>query len=154
MAFFAGAVALSLAGCADKLSSPAADDAEREFLVQRTLALRASVTVSGRITPDQRRELEDIKQDVVAWQTRTGRDDLSLSTSRPARVADTYAVITKGPSAPTPCMPCPPVTANGSQICFLVEGGPCPTGAPGDLGLQVCAYICINVGPGTPVKSR
>lgn len=143
MVFVVGAVALSLAGCVDQPSSPAADDAEREFLVQRALALKASVAATGRISEEQRRELSDLTRKVTEWQARTGRTDLSVSTSRPGPALGTAALVSRGPTES--CSPCPGVTADGGYICFLAEEGPC--GEPGNIIQRVCAYACIYVGP-------
>jgi len=98
--FVAGALALSLMGCSDRLSSPASNDAERLLLTERVLALQARVAETGRITLEQRRELDDITRDIAAWQARTGRSDLSVSSSRLASPIGTAALIALGDNDP------------------------------------------------------
>lgn len=144
VAIAVGSLSLSLAGCSENISSIAVDDAEREALVQRTLALQARVTAAGRITAEQRGELEAIKREIGGWQERTGRNDLSVSASRPSPSADmgTAALVSKDPTTPS-CSPCPPVTFNGTYICFLSEEGPC---RPGEFIQKTCVYVCINIG--------
>lgn len=141
---------LAVAGCSDQASAIASADVERERIVDRTLALQAAVTATGRITADHRRELEAIKRDIGAWQGRTGRDDLSMSASEPEAELGTSALVSRDPSGPS-CDPCPAVKADGTYICFLSEEGPC--GEPGGLITRVCSYVCIKVGI-TPIKSR
>lgn len=138
--FAVGTLALSLAGCSDQTSAVVSGDAEREQLVQRTMALQASVAVTGQINAEQRRELEEITQDIVEWQGRTGRSDLSVSSSRPAQSDETAALISKGPT-PTPCPSCPPVKVVGTQICFLVQGW-C---SPKDGLVRGCVYTCVSL---------
>jgi hypothetical protein len=134
----AGTLALSLVACSDHPSAAASDDAEREHIVQRALALQMNVEATGRISTEQRRELEEIKHDIETWQERTGRTDLSVSSSRPVPTDGTAALISKGPS--TSCPPCPPVKVIGTMICFLVDGWCAPTSGL----VRGCVYTCIS----------
>jgi hypothetical protein len=118
------------------------------MLVQRTLDLKDKVAVVGRMTAEQRRELAALEEDVIAWQLRTGRNDISVSTSSPVR--DDHlgpAAVDDGGSGS--CRPCPAVTTMGTKVCFLVEEGPCRDG----LIEKVCVYTCINL-PGTIQPTR
>lgn len=134
-----GALALSLAGCSDSTLAVARADAERAEIVERTLALQARVLAAGQMTEAQRIELEEITQDIVEWRERTGRTDLTVSSSRPAQTDGTAALISRGPPQPT-CPPCPPVKVVGTTICFLITGW-CDTAN----GLaRGCAYQCIG----------
>ena len=138
-ALVVAALAATFTGCSEQLSSPVSDNATREILVQRVHALKDSVTAVGRMTPDQERELDDIKADIEAWHARTGRNDLRVSSSRPSSDAVATASLTRGPTNPS-CLPCPPVKVFGNQICFL-RSSYC--GAPGDLISRACQYDCV-----------
>jgi hypothetical protein len=151
MGLVAGALAVSLVGCSDQPSSLAMDDAEREQLVQRTLALKDQVAAAGRMTPDQRREFSVLRQDVITWQARTGRADLAVSTSTPARDGRLAAVPVGGGS--DTCKPCPGYYVQGDRVCFLVGEGPCPD-PDEDIGLQTCVYSCIYIGSLKPIKPK
>jgi hypothetical protein len=141
-----GAIAVSLVGCAELVSPPVAADAERSALEQRALDLKASVIQKGGITAVQRRELRALAVDISAWQARTGRNDIAVSTSAPSYAEASLAVRGVAPSGPASCAPCAPVTASGGKICFLAGDEPCPPPSEG-LTLRVCVYICITVDP-------
>jgi hypothetical protein len=143
----AAAVAGSLAGCSDGPSSPAVPDAVLQGLVQRVVALKESVAATGRITADQRLELAVLQQDVNRWHAETGRSDIAVSTSRHTRPAINAAA--SGGGGASSCDPCPVIKTMGSKVCFLIEDGDC---TPDDIVAKVCAYICFDVPPSTPIK--
>ena len=137
------AVALSLAACAERITTPANEDAERSALMQRTRELKARVVASGTMTGAQHRELELLAQDIGAWQSRTGRNDMRVVRSTPAVDAPESSVglaIVRNPTT-QPCAPCPPVKTYGDKICFLDGGTYC--GKPGDTITRACSYICV-----------
>jgi hypothetical protein len=144
-----GALAVSLVGCSEQPASPVIDDGEMNQLVQRTLALKDKVAAVGRMTPEHRVALALLERDINAWQARTGRNDISTSTSAPVRDGRLATVPTGGGS--DSCKPCPGYYVQGDQVCFLVDEGPCPD--PDDeIGLHTCVYSCIYIGPIKPIK--
>ena len=155
IAVLAATIALGVAACADRVSSPQAGDAERAQLVARAEALRDRVTAAGHMSDEDRRELEDIMDDIEGWQERTGRKDLSFSRARQRRAPAAAALVGKTPTPAPSCVPCAPVEVINGNICFLIEDAGCPpTPAPGDLSLHTCLYGgCIYTSP-SPVKSR
>lgn len=112
------------------------------------------VAAAGRMSAEQRRELEDIMNDISSWQRRSVLTDLVASRSRPIKSPATAALVGKTPGSSPSCLPCPPVSVSNGQICFLTLDGDCPpTTAPGDIALRVCVYACIYTAP-SPIKSR
>jgi hypothetical protein len=143
-----------LTGCADRVALPVTADAERSELTARTLALQASVADGGALTTAQQRALNALAADIRSWQSRTGRNDIAVSTTQPRPIgpAGAVALLEKAPpSGPSGCTPCPAVTASGGKICFLVEAGSCNNST--DIRLHVCVYTCITLDPGA-VPSR
>jgi hypothetical protein len=136
----AAVVAVSLAGCASEPSSATDDNTDMELLVQRTYALKEKVGTAGRMTPELRTELTLLARDFEAWQQRTGRNDISVSHSRPAR-DEGVAARQVAPGSPTTCETCPLITNMGGRICFLVDDGPCTDG----IISKVCVYMCLTV---------
>jgi hypothetical protein len=135
----AAVMAVSLAGCASEPSSGASDETEMELLVQRTFALQKNVGTAGRMTAELRSELTVLASDVEAWQQRTGRSDISVSRSRPAR-EEGVAARPISPVAPGGCTPCPLISLSEGKVCFLIEESPCRD----DIIAKVCAYICLS----------
>jgi hypothetical protein len=143
-------LAVSLAGCSEAPSSPAPPDAELWGLVQRVGVLKDRVTASGRITTEQRLELSLLQQDVTAWQARTGRNDISFSTSRHERSRATAVA----PGDDGSCEVCPTIRMggpNGDWVCFLDEVGPC---TPGSFIRSWCHYVCFKTVSSIPIKPR
>ena len=101
----AGAFALSLLGCSEQLASPSAGDAKRAVLRQRVRALKVNITQTGRMTVEQLRELEEIRQGITDWQALAGRTDLSMSRSRSPLDAGTAALISRGRQRAQPAFP-------------------------------------------------
>lgn len=144
-----GALVGTLAGCSEQSSSPAVDDAELNRLVQRTLDLREAVTAAGRMTPELRRELSVLTQDVNSWQARTGRTDISVSSSRHTREGSTVATAPTG-DEPTGCTPCPLIRNMFGKVCFLIDEGPCKD----EFIAKVCGYICLDLPPTTAITVK
>ncbi len=137
------ALALSLAACSDRITTPAAQEGERSALMQRAQVLKAHVLESGKMSDAQRRELEILAQDIGAWQARTGRNDISVRRWTPvidSAASSAQLAVVKQPNQGS-CLPCPPVQVNGNQICFLSGGTTC--GKPGDTLARFCWYVCI-----------
>ncbi|MBC7843918.1 MAG: hypothetical protein H7099_16470 [Gemmatimonadaceae bacterium] len=144
----AAVIVLSLAACRDAISPPPDDDAERRQLVQRTLDLKASVVAHGMLTADDQRTLDDITQRIAAWQERTGRSDLSVSSSHAIRPPDVAAAVVAG--SPEGCSTCPTIKLQGGYICFLEWKSPCK---PGEIVSQMCGYRCVFVGGAPPART-
>jgi hypothetical protein len=94
------------------------------------------------MTPQLKGELAVLVSDVEAWQKRTSRTDLSVTTSSPSHGAPmgTQALI-KGPGGGTGCSPCPTTKVYDDLICFLIDEGACPSGNRG----KVCVYTCFKI---------
>ncbi len=145
-------LAASLAGCSDLMSATVSDDGARSMLEQRAVDLKQSIIATGRITSAQHTAISQLVTDIKAFQARTGRTDIAVSTSAPKHAAVNLAVVSPGTGSGS-CTPCPPVTASGGKICFLFEDGGCDSSS--GLTLKVCAYVCITLDPGaTPIKRR
>ena len=146
------AMGAAAVGCSEPSAAPRLADVQRTTLEARTLDLQARVLAAGRITPEQRRELSELTTEIRAWQERTGRSDIAVSTPDPETGHSTYAAVPTGTTAAS-CDPCAPVTASGGKICFLSYDGAC---IPGDLiNMKVCVYVCITLDPGVaPIKRR
>ncbi|MBK6488250.1 MAG: hypothetical protein IPF98_15620 [Gemmatimonadetes bacterium] len=136
MVLAAGAVALSLMGCSDRLAAPDRGEAEHVRLSQQVQELAGRVAQSGAMTAEHERELEEIGGKILDWQRRTGRTDFSIRTSRPLPPATTGLI--SRPQPPPSCVPCPPTKVSGGMLCFLISGNCIGTG-----GSRVCAYQCI-----------
>ncbi len=152
----ASLLAVGAAACTELASAPVAETAELQTLQVRARELQRGVAATGQLSPDMRIALRQLTADIHEWNTRTGRNDIAVSTTRmggasASGAADVSAAVAVTPSGPAPCLPCPPVKTSGDKICFLFEGNGCDVQR--GLTLQVCAYICINLGTGaTPIK--
>jgi hypothetical protein len=138
LTIFAGALLLTLAACRTDVAAPLDDDAERAQLVQRTLDLKASVAATGRLTPEQARQLDDLAGRIRAWQARTGRTDLAISAPPPVN-----ALVARDPGASPVCSPCPTMKFETGRICFYIGETPCQPNAP---IVQMCFYSCVYIG--------
>lgn len=160
-------LALPLAGCSDAAgpaTAPAAQptsfaestaDAELAALVRRLVALHdEAAAAGGRITPLIQLQQERLAEDVRAWQARTGRDDIGLtsqSKSGPctaARAASAASVARADGSfhvalddTDLPQCGCASSTWDPEtlEICFL-DSYRCSTFGP-----RVCRYVCYTL---------
>lgn len=154
-----GLMVVALAGCSDVPSAPTAndieldrpalgtsgiatragDDAELSQLTQRVLDLKTQVTAAGRITLTHQLELERLRVAVSAWQTRTGRADISVSAPQ-SLTRRALGNQTGG------CDACPIVhTDSPGKVCFLTGQGNCVPINHDNWVLRSCAYYCFEV---------
>ncbi len=153
-----GLMVVALAGCSNVPSAPSAndlelerpalgaatatragDDAELSQLTQRVLDLKTQVTTAGRITLTHQLELERLRVAVSAWQTRTGRTDISVSPPQ--------SLTRRAPGNQTGgCDACPIVhTDSPGKVCFLTGQGNCVPINHDNWVLRACAYYCFEV---------
>jgi hypothetical protein len=153
------AMLLVVAACSEVVSSTSADDAERAVLIQQVKNLKSSIETGGGLTPELQRELEVVSARVSAWQTRTGRTDLTVTrtsrgggahapalatTGAKASDAAASAAIKGGGGVVEPCGTCPDLTYYADKVCISL-GTPICADEPG--GLKLCVYQCFYFGP-------
>ena len=142
--FLAVAIAL-VAGCATSASPSGGPDSELQALQQRAGMYRADAErTPDTLSPERKADLQQLASDVRAWQSRTGRDDITVTDTRKTVARRAY-----DGEGPGNCdSDCPAYTLDGDSICFL-EKSECPTGGSPDDELQIgtiCVYSCINIG--------
>jgi hypothetical protein len=142
----AGAAAVLIAACADRVSSPEGSNTEQVVLAQRIQDLKSRVAPTGHLTPAQMQLLEQLRQDVIAYQGRTGRKDITVMESRPGKteVSANLAVRGVAPDPGSSTCSCPPIVSSPGRICFLTYAS-CQPGQ-----LPVCVHICFGTGPAGP----
>ena len=130
-------------GCATPAPPEGNADAQLDELVQRARIHQGDAEKApDSLSPDRRAELQQLADDVRAWQTRTGRDDIRVTDKREtmARRAD------DGGGAGNCDADCPVYHLGDDSICFL-EQSECPMDADDDEELTIgtiCLYSCIS----------
>lgn len=116
-------------------------EAELAQIRQSVWDLKGAVEAAGRMTPALQAQLDDIRARVGRWQTRSGRQDVSVSGGHQRARDNATAVTTaqRGNPGGGSCLPCPPVTVIGGRICFL-EYSSC---TPGQIISRSCQYVCV-----------
>ena len=125
-------------GCVTSAPSVGDADAQRDALARRARSYKAEAErVPDSLPPGRKAELEQLADDVRAWQARTGKNDIRVTEDRvtQARRAND--------SGTDDCnIDCPRYELDGDKICFLVKSE-CSS-APETYG-TLCIYSCISM---------
>jgi hypothetical protein len=125
-------------GCVAPTPPGATADAQRDALVQRARIYKADAEKApASLSPQRKSELQQLANDVRAWQARTGRNDIRVTDKR----ATTARRASEGGTGNCD-MDCPVYTFEHDQICFL-KGSECSSD-PESYG-TICIYNCISI---------
>lgn len=140
-------------GCGERpQQSDEEADTELVALEERAEGLRERLTNGP--APELRAEFQDLVADVEAWQARSGRSDLAVTTdSTRGPATGTAARDDGGGGGDDSCPSCPGYNLSADEICFLTEEGSCPDPDDEVLAGRICVYQCIWIGSG-PAPAR
>ncbi len=112
-------------------------------VAQRASSLVLGYVALGRLTPELRRDVLRLKEDIETWRERTGSDDIRVTErapTKPTGPTPQKAMMTTG-GDDAPFCGCPPIEISLGRLCFLVDCEVHPS--PGII--RWCSYVCIEL---------
>jgi hypothetical protein len=134
--FLATAAVVAVTNCTEQPTAPRSADAGLAQLKQRVADMRVAYTGVGRLTPELRREVMRLKDDVERWQARTGRNEIAAAESRHVRDAsagEDISLAMRGDGGGG-CN-CEIIMFSRGRVCFLVACDP---------SIRMCSYVCFG----------